>query len=189
MHMHCGHSPEPPCMLPWQACRGLPGSDSFTAPCPEGCAEGSHWGAQVPWRQMWAHLHHESAVAAPLLQLLQRASTSDRTVCSEALACIAALVGVPWELSVLLEFSWSLPLLGVNLCMPCWCTVGYCSLPTCMKVGGGCTRVYGFYRSPVLKVVIKNQHPDAPAACTCAPKCKPHDGGDCRAMFLALPAA
>ena len=73
----------------------------------------------MPWRQMWAHLHHESAVAAPLLQLLQRVTTTDRTVRSEALSCIAALVGVPWELSALLEFSWGNPLLGVQLLAPC----------------------------------------------------------------------
>lgn len=61
---------------------------------------------------MWAHLHHESAVAGPLLQLLQRTATGDGTVRSEALECIAALVGAPWEVLLLLEFSWTHPLLG-----------------------------------------------------------------------------
>lgn len=76
--------------------------------------EGGQRGEQVPWAQMWAHLHHESAVAGPLLQLLQRSTTCDHTVRAEALACIAALVEVPWEVSIIVECSWALPLLGAH---------------------------------------------------------------------------
>jgi hypothetical protein len=76
---------------------------------------GSGSARAVLWPQMWAHLHHESAVAAALMQLLTRPATTDSTVRAEALSALAALVQIPWELSLLYELSWGTPQLGTAL--------------------------------------------------------------------------
>lgn len=74
--------------------------------------EGADAVAAVPWRQVWAHLQHESLVAAPVLQLLQRHNTVDASVRAEALAALAALLGVPWEMRALTEHAWGRPFCG-----------------------------------------------------------------------------
>eukprot|EP00892_Ulva_mutabilis_P005114 jgi/Ulvmu1/2975/UM015_0015.1 len=85
-----------------------PQHDGFTPPVPAGAPAA----AAVPWRQVWAHLLHESLVAAPVLQLLQWPATVDASVRAEALGCLEALLSVPWELRVLSEFSWGRPFQG-----------------------------------------------------------------------------
>ena len=74
--------------------------------------DGTEAAAAVPWRQVWAHLQHESLVAAPVLQLLQRRTTVDASVRAEALAALVALLGVPWELRALTEHAWGRPFSG-----------------------------------------------------------------------------
>ena len=90
------------------AAAALQHADSFAPAVPTGVPQPP----AVPWRQVWAHLQHESVVAAPVLQLLQRASTVDASVRAEALACLCALLSVPWELRLLADFSWGRPFTG-----------------------------------------------------------------------------
>jgi hypothetical protein len=68
----------------------------------------------ISWSTVWAHLLHESAVAAPVMQLLSAGDASDRTLRSLGLQLLDAIIGLPFEVLLLHEISWSNPLCGAN---------------------------------------------------------------------------
>lgn len=62
---------------------------------------------------MWAHLLHETVVAAPTLHLLAEPRATDASLRAGALALLEALLGLPVEYVLLQELSWAHPLCGV----------------------------------------------------------------------------
>ena len=87
--------------------------------CKRAPAVSCQYPIQPEFMQVWAHLHHESCIAAPVMQLLALDTTTDRTLRAAALALLEALVGLPWEYIVLQDMSWAHPVLGALLSVFC----------------------------------------------------------------------